>query len=196
MKKTHLNFGILAKMNGRNSRNKFAAYRSDGKRETPAEKKIREDKEDADFEKSIEQLTEENKEVARNVRKQMQDTLQKAQIDMVSKEEYDEAVEELKELHKSNAEALRIIKEAQAKQGVTITGLKSTGGGSQTIVTPIDVLKESIVENREKLIEVAKGVSADEVVLKANTTRSSIATTNEAHFIDGIGPLIRKAVGI
>lgn len=195
MRKTHLNFSILAKMNGRNSRNQFAAYRSDGKRETPAEKKAREDKEEADFEKSIEQLTDENKDVARNVRKQMQDTLQKAQIDMVSKEEYDDAVEELKELHKSNAEALRIIKEAQAKQGVTVAGLKA-GNGVQTTVTPLDQLKESILENRDKLIEIGKGASADEVVLKANVTRSSIATTNEAHFIDGIGQLIRKAVGI
>lgn len=199
MKKTHLNFGILPKMDGRNSQSKFAAYRSDAapvKRETEAERKAREDKENAEFEKSIEQLSDENKQVARNVRKQMQDTLQKAQIDMVTKEEYDEMVEELKELHKSNAEALRIIKEAQARQGVTITGLKSGGSTSSSPLTFKDQLKEAIAENKEKLIEVAKGISAEEVVLKANVTRSSITTTNEAEILSGIGQLIRKAPGI
>jgi transposase len=70
MKKTHLHFA--PKMNGRNSNNRFAAYREDG--ETQAEKNAKLAKEKADkeaFEETIKDLPEDQKELMRTVKAQI-----------------------------------------------------------------------------------------------------------------------------
>jgi HK97 family phage major capsid protein len=55
--------------------------------------------------------------------------------------------------------------------------------------TNIDQIKESITEHKAELISIGKGISGNEIELKANTVRASIATNIESTIMSGIGQL-------
>lgn len=57
----------------------------------------------------------------------------------------------------------------------------------------IEKLEKEIASKKATIKEIGKGVSAEELVVKANVTRTSIATTNESTMLDGIGQMSRKA---
>lgn len=108
--------------------------------------------------------------------------------DMISKEDADKAIEDAV---KGATEPLKkdIEKHYQTllKQGTVIAKM----GMNKTPATGKEAIKAEVEANKADLKAIANGVSDKEVVVKATTTRASIATTNEALFLDGIGQLAR-----
>lgn len=108
--------------------------------------------------------------------------------DMISKEDADKAIEEAV---KGATEPLKkeIEKHYQTllKQGTVIAKM----GMNKTPTTGKEAIKAEVEANKDELKAISRGADK-EVVLKANTTRASIETTNEALFLDGVGQLARK----
>lgn len=71
--------------------------------------------------------------------------------------------------------------------GTVISELKETKS-----VVNIDGVQESLKKNKNLLKEIAKGLSSEEVVIKANVVRASINNNGQTLEIDGIGQLARK----
>lgn len=192
MKKEHLAFGFLPKMNGRNSRSKFAAYRTDGNRETPEQKKAREDKEESDFQEAIKDLDEAGKASLTVQRKQLLKLKAEFEAGMISKEEHETEMKAAKEANKSeNAELQKQIDklhEFTMKQAVKITGMKNGANGLSVSKSFREQIADEVSANKEALVAVGKGFG-EEVTLKANTVRASIATNIESTRMMGIGQL-------
>lgn len=111
MTKQHLNFGILSKMNGRNSRNKFAAYRSDAP--TPEQLAQKEAEDKAAFEETIKDLPEEQQALMRNVQTQISDAFKKQGEEM--RKELEKALSQLKE-----QDTIKAMATVLEKQGLAI----------------------------------------------------------------------------
>ena len=71
--------------------------------------------------------------------------------------------------------------------GIVISELKETKS-----VVNVDGVQESLKKNKNLLKEIAKGMSSEEVVIKANVVRASINNNGQTLEIDGIGQLARK----
>lgn len=187
MKKTHLSFGLLPKMNGRNSRTQFAAYRSDGKTQEQLDAIA-----EKEFLDSIKDLDEAGQATVKAARAQFKAIKAEMEASMISKEDAEELAS--KAVENSSKELKAIIEDLKTKTiklGTIVTNMKNNGG--QEPATKVEQIALSIKENKSELVEIAKGVSSKEITLKANTTRSSIATTVESHVIAGIGQLGRIA---
>lgn len=188
MKKTHLKFNYAPKMNGRNSRSMFAAYVADGNKDVEQEEK--------DFLKSIEHLDEAGQATCKAVRAQNQKSFEHFSVGLISKAEYEQQIADLKEANKTEKVELQKEIENLNKYAVTLAKqvkeVKVKGGNSLNPENRLEKLAEEIAENKADIEAIGKGVSGKELVIKANVTRSSIATTNEVMMIDGIGQLSRK----
>jgi len=68
--------------------------------------------------------------------------------------------------------------------------LKSGFNGSE------NTMEKQISENKETLKEIAKGTSAKEVVLKADTLRASIANNQQATDLAGVGQLAHRKLSL
>jgi hypothetical protein len=71
--------------------------------------------------------------------------------------------------------------------GTSISELKETKSAAN-----VPTMQAQIKENKESLKEIAKGVSTEEVIIKANLTRASIANNGQTLELDGVGQLARK----
>lgn len=96
----------------------------------------------------------------------------KEMIEMANKD----LVEKLKKADENLTELALKVKELE------------TNNSFKTVKSLADELKE----NKDALIDIAKNVSSDELILKATTSRSSIATNPQVYLLDGIGQLARK----
>lgn len=94
-----------------------------------------------------------------------------------------------------DAEVKAQVEEAKKTMKADLTGEienqitdKMKEAGSEKRVT----LEDEIKANKETLKSIAKGTSASEIVVKAETLRASIATNPHNLLLDGIGQLARK----
>jgi len=101
--------------------------------------------------------------------------------------EIEEKITELKaEIAESNAEQIKVIQNALKEQGLAITKIMSRKdeNGKESLAVIIG-------EKKEELKDIAKGANK-ELVLKANTFRSSIANSELAFILPDIGQLAHK----
>ena len=126
-----------------------------------------------------------------------------AEIDALTPEEADKyqaekrAFEEnaTKEQIKNANDALKseLEKELGAvKENVSELSLQVKAIQEKGESTPKNKLAEDLKTNKESIKNIAKGVSGDEITVKADTLRASIATNPHTLEIAGIGQLARK----
>lgn len=96
------------------------------------------------------------------------------------KSQLDDAKTEIKSSVEGLAEQVNEISEK----------LKSGFNGSE------NTMEKQISENKETLKEIAKGTSAKEVVLKADTLRASIANNQQATDLAGVGQLAHRKLSL
>jgi HK97 family phage major capsid protein len=107
-------------------------------------------------------------------------TALKAHEQGLQKAAIDKALQPLTEnLEKANKQILDL--------GTTITELKETKSPAN-----VSNMQSAIKENKNLLKEIAKGNSAEKLVLKANVTRASITNNGQTVELDGIGQLARR----
>jgi len=109
---------------------------------------------------------------------------------LISKEDADKAIESA--ISAATEPLQKEIKDLYQKLLKTATAAAKAGMGGSKVPVGREAIKEEVIANKADLKAIAGGEANKEVVLKANTTRASIETTNEALFIDGIGQLARK----
>ena len=111
------------------------------------------------------------------------ETLEKNVDGKATKEDLQKAIQDFNE---TRLEQTKSIFKALEEQGLSIKALLEK---SQKVGEPQETLKGQIVTNKTDLQDVAKGVSSKEIVMKANTTRSSIIGNQQAHELNDIGQL-------
>lgn len=82
---------------------------------------------------------------------------------------------------------LKTVKDDNVELALKITGLE-TKGAKETVKT----LSSELKENKDSLKSIGKGVSSEEIIVKAEVLRASIATNPHNLLLDGIGQLARK----
>lgn len=142
MKGEKISLHLLPKMNGRNFRSKFAAYRSDAEDE-------------AAFEKSIEGLSEENQAIVRKAREATIARIQEIQAKMLLKEDAEKKLTELTEKYKESETALKEVNRILAMHGTTLTGLKS-GEDRPISDSMAKQIADAIAEKHDQIVEALK----------------------------------------
>jgi len=163
------------------------------KKLTDAEIKAANEKAEAAFQESIKGLNDEQKATVTAARDQFKAVQAEMEANMISKEDAEQITKTAVDAASTELKAIiEDLKKKTMNLGVTVSNIKNNGGVN-TAVSKVEQIAQAVKENKSDLSEIAKGVSSKEVVLKANTTRSSIATTLESHVIAGIGQLGRIA---
>lgn len=85
-----------------------------------------------------------------------------------------------------------VEKLAKSDESITEMALKIKELETKNTTKEVKTLADELKENKNALIDIAKNVSSDELVLKATVNRASIATNPEVYMLDGIGQLARK----
>ena len=120
--------------------------------------------------------------------------MQKVQKDMPKPQTQEEAAKATRELFKTLLDSQEMrdfatrIKEAEEMAKRAIESKSGNGAGK--------TLDVAIKEQRDELQNLVKGISANEVVLKADTLRASIATNPSGYFLPEIGKLGVKNPGL
>lgn len=138
-------------------------------------------------------LSEQEQKVVLAMKKSVSNMLEEARKGNVSKEEINQAISQMKKdlndnEFKSLKDELKKLSDAAKAQGLTLAEIKNSGNGGAKVVT----LHEEIKEKKADLVKAIKGTGTEEVELKANTLRASIATNQENVMLPGIGQLGRK----
>lgn len=138
-------------------------------------------------------LSEHEQKVVLAMKKSVSNMLEEARKGNVSKEEINQAISQMKkDLNDTEFTELKHqltkLEKAAKDQGLALAEIKNRGNGGAKVVT----LHEEIKEKKADLVKAIKGTGTEEVELKANTLRASIATNQENVMLPGIGQLGRK----
>lgn len=188
MKKIQIPIARLPKMNGRNSRSQFAAYRSDGGEQKTVVIKNTEE----EFLESIKHHPAETQEILKAVRQQALSTVYSIQANIdTTKEEIDEKLEKLNSEHAENKAAMSVIEKILANHGTTLKGLRA-GSNNGVDVEP-KTLRQEIAksieepEYQQQLKGISKGSGVAEMTVKTNYTRASVTSSSQAQRLEGFG---------
>lgn len=84
---------------------------------------------------------------------------------------------------------LKELTDVMAKQGAVIDGLRTSKETKKT-------LAEALKANKENISKLAKGQSNEEVVVKADTVRASIASNTQSYNLPDIGQLAHRQLAL
>lgn len=186
MKMIKIPISRLPKMNGRNSRSKFAAYKSDGKEEKTVVIKNTEE----EFLESIKHHPAETQEILKAVRQQALSTVYSIQANIdTTKEEIEEKLTKLKEQHAENKAAMVEIEKILGNHGTTLKGMRQGSGENVEPKTMRQEIEKSILDTKvqQDLAALEKGKGLANMVVKTNYLRSSVTSSTQAQRLEGFG---------
>jgi len=202
MKKTHLSFA--PKMNGRNSKTMFSAYRSDGN-ETPEQKKAREAKEDADFLETIKGLDEAGQATVKAARAQFKAVQAEMEANMISKEDAEQITKTAVDAASTELKAIiEDLKKKTMNLGVTVSNIKNNAPTEEKPMTFRKQLEKAFDSVKDEIETILKnrGKQSGPLIAKVATTITAEGTIgaggSAAHYnltqSTGIISTIRKRV--
>jgi len=200
MKKTHLSFGLLPKMNGRNSRTQFAAYRSDGKTQEQLDAIS-----EKEFLDSIKDLDEAGQATVKAARAQFKAIKAEMEASMISKEDAETMAS--KAVEDSSKELKSIIEDLKTKTiklGTIVTNMKNNSSNDEKPMTFRGQLEKAFESVKDEIDSILKngGKQSGPLIAKVATTITAEGTIgavgSAAHYnltqSTGIISTIRKRV--